>query len=423
MGNRTIVQPDSPAADPKRRRASIRTWLWVLGPGLVVMLADTEAGSIITAAQSGAQWGYRLLGLQLLLIPILFIAQELTLRLGIATGRGYAELIRDRFGVGWAWLSVSALMVACIGALVTELSGLAGVGLLFGVPTAVTVPAAVLLMLAIVWSGSYGSVERVALAIGAFELAFVAVAWQAHPDLGDLARGSVSIPLSDSSYLYLAAANIGAVVMPWMIFFQQSAVADKGLRREDLGRGRLGTALGALTTQLIMCAILVAAAATIGSSSDHGALDSVQHISATMTPYLGRTAGRVLFALGVSGGALLGAIVVSMTAAWGLGEAAGYKRSLEHRPRQAPWFYGVYTAGLLLGAGVILAGANLVKVAVAVEVLNALLLPNVLGFLFLLAIKALPEPYRLGRAYSVLVGLTLATTSVFGVYAALIGIF
>jgi Mn2+/Fe2+ NRAMP family transporter len=407
---------------PARQRASVRPWLWVIGPGLVVMLADTEAGSVITAAQSGAQWGYRLLALQLVLIPILFIAQELTVRLGIGTGRGHGELIRERFGAGWAWLSVSTLTVACVGALITELGGLAGVGLLFGIPTFVTVPAVVLFLLGIVFTGSYRSVERVALAIGAFEVAFVVVAWQSHPDVGSLAHGAVSLPISNSNYLYLAAANVGAVVMPWMIFYQQSAVVDKGLRPQDLRAARLDTALGAVITQVIMCAILIAAAATIGIVGTHGSLSTVQDISATMTPFLGPVAGRLLFALGVSGAALLGAIVVSLTAAWGLGEVAGFRRSLEHRPREAPWFYGVYSVALLVGAGVILLGTNVVRVSVAVEVMNALLLPIVLGFLFLLALKALPAPFRIGRVHAVVAGLLLTATSVFGVYAAISGI-
>src|ERR1700686_3434236 len=151
-----------------------RHWLMVVGPGILVMLADTDAGSIITAAQSGAQWGYKLLALQLLLIPILYVVQELTLRLGLVTGKGHGELIRDRFGRGWAWLSVSTLMVACIGAIVTQLSGMAGGGALFGVPAPLMMAVVVGLILVMVWTGSYAQVERVAIVFGLFELAFVA---------------------------------------------------------------------------------------------------------------------------------------------------------------------------------------------------------------------------------------------------------
>ena len=131
----------------------------VAGPGLVVMLADADAGSIITAAQSGAQWGYRLLLLQLILVPILFVVQELTVRLGIVSGKGHGELIRERYGPGWAWLSVGTLVVACIGALLSELSGLAGVGLLFGIPEWQT-------MLVVSCHGMLNAPETIAAASG-----------------------------------------------------------------------------------------------------------------------------------------------------------------------------------------------------------------------------------------------------------------
>ena len=199
----------------------------VAGPGIVVMLADTDAGSIITAAQSGAEWGYQLLLLQLVLVPILYIVQELTVRLGIVEGKGHAELIRDHFGKGWAWLSVATLVLACIGALLSELSGLAGVGLLMGVPAPVTMSLIVVALIVMAYKGSYLSVERIAIAVGAFELVFLLVAWQANPDLTALVSGSVDIPWREPKYLYLVAANIGAVIMPWMVFYQQSSVVEK----------------------------------------------------------------------------------------------------------------------------------------------------------------------------------------------------
>ena len=142
---------------------SWKLFLAVMGPGLVVMLADTDVGSIITAAQSGVQWGYRLLLLQLLLVPVLFVVQELTVRLGIFTGQGHGELIRKSFGTGWAWLSVCGLGVATIGALVTEFSGVAAVGELFGVPRVLSLGLTVAVLLAIVLTGSYRRVERVAI--------------------------------------------------------------------------------------------------------------------------------------------------------------------------------------------------------------------------------------------------------------------
>src|SRR5712692_10571809 len=225
---------------------SWRRFTAVAGPGLVVMLADTDAGSVITAAQSGAEWGYRLLLLQLILVPILYIVQELTVRLGIVSGKGHAELIRDHFGRGWAWLSVATLVLACIGALLSELSGLAGVGLLMGVPAPITMVLVVAALIIMAYRGSYLFIERIAIVVGAFELVFLVVAWKAHPGLADLAAGSTDIAWREPKYLYLVAANIGAVIMPWMVFYQQSAVVEKGLTVGDLPAARLDTAFGAV---------------------------------------------------------------------------------------------------------------------------------------------------------------------------------
>ncbi len=400
------------------RRARI---LAALGPGILVMLADTDAGSIITAAQSGAQWGYKLLALQLLLIPILFIVQELTLRLGLVTGRGHGELIRETFGRGWAWFSVGTLMLACVGAIVTQLSGLAGIASLFGVPPPLMVAIIVALLLVLVWTGSYRSVERIAIVLGLFELAFVAVALSAHPDAAAVSRQIGQVPLADPKYLYLVAANLGAVIMPWMIFYQQSAVLDKGLGPADLNIARWDTAVGAVVTQLIMASVLVAVAATVGRTRPDTSLQDVPEIAHALISFLGDGVGRVVFAAGMAGAALVATIVVCLTAAWGVGEVAGYKRSLEHHPREAPWFYGIFSVCLIAGGVLVATGINLVKLSVAVEVMNALLLPIVLGFLYLLALKALPQPYRLGAVYRWVVGSVVFITAGFGVYAGIAG--
>lgn len=398
-------------------------WLGILGPGLVVMLADTDAGSLITSAQSGALWGYKLLILQLILIPILCIAQELTVRLGLVTGMGHGELIKHYYGKGWAWLSVSTLIISCIGAILSEFSGLAGVGALFHIPAWEMITGVVLFLVTIAWTGSYRSIERIAIFIGLFELVFLWVAWDARPVGREMLAGLTNIPWHDRSYLYLAAGNIGAVIMPWMIFYQQSAVLDKGLNVSHLRIARFDTAMGAIITQLIMAAVLIVTAATIGKSNPHAPLNTVQQISDALTPSLGFTVGKVLFALGMSGAALIASIVVSLTAAWGLGEVMGFRRSLQDHPADAPWFYGCYTLILIVGGVLVASGVlNLVNLSIGVEVMNALLLPIVLGFLYLLARHALPEQYRLKKSYAVLVCGLLVVTSVFGLFGGLAGI-
>src|SRR5437879_1120299 len=296
---------DTSNAPPRPGYLEWHRFVAVAGPGLIVMLADTDAGSVITAAQSGAEWGYRLLLLQLVLVPILYMVQELTVRLGIVSGKGHAEMIRDHYGRGWAWLSVSTLVLACVGALLSELSGLAGVGLLMGVPAPVTMVLVV----------------------------------------------------------------------------------------------------GAILTRVVMAAVLIATAATLAGKTQSGALDSVQQIAQAITPYLGEATGKLLFGLGLSGSAMVATIVVTLTAARTLSEVLGVKHSLEHEPAEAPWFYGIYTATLIAGALLIVSGVNLVSLSVGVQVMNALLLPIVLGFLYLLA-RRLPPPHRLQGFYAVVVAVT-----------------
>ncbi|MGC8624804.1 MAG: NRAMP family divalent metal transporter [Phycisphaerae bacterium] len=396
--------------------------LLVAGPGLVVMLADTDAGSVITAAQSGAQFGYRLLMLQVLLIPILYIVQELTLRLGLVTQKGHGELISATFGKAWAWLSISTLMVSCIGALLTEFAGIEGVGQLFGVAPWASIGLTIVFMVVVVGTGSYRQVEIVAMLIGLFELAFVAMAVVSHPSPTAMLAAIAHQPVHSVDYLFLIAGNVGAVIMPWMVFYQQSAVVDKGLNISHIKPARLDTLLGALVTQIIMASVLVLTAATIGKTNPDASLNTVQQIATALTPILGSFWGRAVFALGMLGAAWVATIVVSLTAAWGLGEVTGYKRSLANHPFEAPWFYGVYLACLLLGAGIVLSGMNLIRLTVGVEVMNALLLPIVLGFLFMLARKALPDPWRLKGVYAWVVGGVVILTTVVGVYAGIAGL-
>ena len=405
------------------RPRSRSRFLTVFGPGLVVMLADTDVGSVITAGQSGVQWGYRLLLLQLALVPVLYVVQELTVRLGIFTGRGHGELIRATFGPRWAWLSATGLAVATAGALLTEFSGVAGVGELFGIPRAVTLPLAAAALLAVVLTGSYRRVERAAIVIGLFELAFFGVAWAARPSFGLVAAQAIDLPVRDPAYLYLVAANIGAVIMPWMVFYQQSAIADKRLRPEHFAAARWDTAIGALVTQLVMAAVLVAAAATIGTRDAQASLGNVGDLSRALTPFLGPEIGRVVFGAGVLGAGLVAAIVASLALAWGLGEVAGYRRSLEFHPLEARWFYAVYAVCVAGGALLVGLAPNLVSLNLGVQVMNALLLPLVLGFLVLLAIRSLPPAQRLRGGYLALVLAIVAVTSALGVWGGIGGLF
>ena len=410
------------AAQPTTKIIAPLGWISVVGPGLMVMLADTDAGNVVTGAQAGAQWGYRLLPLLLLLIPMLYVVQELTVRLGLHSERGHGELIREKFGFGWACLSTAGLAAATIGSLVTEFTGVAGIGELYGLSRSLTLPVAAAALLAVVGAGAYRRVERTAIVIGLFELAFFAVAWAAHPNLQTLAKQAVDLPLGNREFMFLVAAVIGATFNPWMIFYQQSAIADKKLRLDHLTAARWDTAVGAVLTQCLTGAVLVAAAATLASGGASAGLSSVGEISNALTPLLGERVGRMVFSAGVLGASLVAAIVCSLALAWGVGEVAGYRRSLEYRPFDAKWFYGVYAACVIGVAALVWFAPDLVWLTIAAQVLNAFLLPLVIGFLVALAVKALPEPLRLRGVYLwALIGIS-AIVSAVGLYGGVSGL-
>jgi len=380
------------------RRGRFLRWglLAVWGPGLVVMLADTDAGSLITASQSGAQWGYRMVLPQLILMPILYVVQEMTVRLGIVTGKGHGALIRERFGRFWAWISAFTLFASAIGALLTEFAGVAGVGELFGVSRWVSIPIATAALLGLALTGSYRRVERIGLAVGAAELAFLVAMVMSRPDPHAFIDGLKSMPLGNSSYLLLVAANVGAVIMPWMVFYQQGAVVDKHLSVATIRQARHDTATGAVLTQLIMIAVVVTTASTVGAHNGEKTLNTVGEIAGALTPYLGRVGGTVLFGLGMLGAALVAAIVASLAGAWGLSEVFGWRHTLNQRPNRATAkFYITYGLAHVIGAALVLLSVDLVNLAVDVEVMNALLLPIVLGLLLALEARALPEQWRM----------------------------
>ncbi len=382
------------------------------------MLADTEAGSVIAAAQGGARFGYRLVLPQFLLVPALFMAQELAGRLGLVTRRGLAELVLRRAGRAAAGLLLAVLAASCLGTLVTELSGIAGVGEVFGIAPWETSAVAALGLIMVVWTGSYRSVEQIAIAVGLCELAFLALAWFARPDPRAMAAEMLALPLGDHGYLWLLAANLGTCVIPWALVYQQSASIDKGLTRHSLFAMRAETLGGAVLCQTITAAVVVAAAAAFahGGAGGH-ALQRIGDIAGAFAAAIGPAGGLAVFAVGVTGGALVAAIVVCLTVAWAFGEVLGVRHSLSVQPERAPWFYGAFTLLLAAGAALVGSGVNLVRLSVGAGALNAVLLPAVLWFLWRAARQDLPERLRLRGAYAGAVAAVLVATSGLGVYA------
>lgn len=376
----------SPLAAVRGRRPWWLKYLAVAGPGLIVAFADTEAGSVTIAATSGAQFGMKLVLLQLLLIVPLFVIQEMTVRLGTVSGRGHAALIRDRYGLAWAWVSLGTMLVTNVAALITEFIGIAGAALIFGIPPVLLVGVAATLLIGVAFSGRYKRAEYFALALCLLELLFIPAAFAAHPSLSAIFHQGIlgSQPLDNRDYLILVAGNIGAVIMPWMIFYQQSATVDKALKPDDIPMARADTAIGAVFTQLIMIAIIVTTAATL--FVHHQQVQDAAHAALALVPLTGAHWAGVAFGAGLLGAAMIGALVVSLATAWAFGEAFRWPCSLNFTCTQAKRFYGLYAAMVLISAGIVLIpNLPLIKITVYVEAGNAFVLPIVLAFLLVMS--------------------------------------
>jgi len=396
----------------------------VLGPGLAVMLADTDAGCLVTASQSGAMWGYSLIPLNVILIPVVFAAQELTVRLAIYTKKGQAELIKEHYGKFWAWFATIIILLTCTGAVTSEISGVIGVGQIFGFPNWASVLIMDSFLILVVLTGSYTRVEKIAICVGLFELVFLVTMVMALPSPEKFISG-ITFQITNPDYLNLVAANIGAVIMPWMIFYQQSASVERGLQKKDLKMERIETGIGACLTQLVMVAAIMTTAGTIwdGALPSDSTITQIPDISKALTPHLGSIAGRILLSLGMIGGAMIGAIVVTITASWTLGEVVGFGRSLDKSPIEAPGFFIVYLLILAIATTICLTLPQfLVKISIIVETMNAVLVPVVLVFTFLLSYNHLPPEIRLQGVYAVIVGIVFIICSAFGVYAAVYGL-
>lgn len=381
------------------------------------MLADSDAGCLITAAQSGAQWGYTMVLPQLVLIPVLFMAQEMTVRLGIITQEGHGTLIRRYFGRGWVWLAATTLGISAIGALLTEFIGIAGIGELFGVFRWITIPIATIFLVSLAFLGEYRRVEKIGVLVGLAEFVFIIAMFMARPQLSGLLQGLVTIPWHNRSYVYLVAANVGAVIMPWMLFYQQGAVIDKHLTPADIPQERRDTAVGTLVTQGIMIVFIVTFAATVGQHGGSEAFATVGQMASALAPFLGRLPANLLIGMSLFGGSMVAALVVALAGTWGLTEVLGWPHSLnEPFNRSSAGFYLIYIGPHVIGAVLVLANIQLVDLAVTVEVINALLVPIVLGFLLLLEAKALPDRYRMHGWYRFAATSLCLLVMVFGLY-------
>jgi Mn2+/Fe2+ NRAMP family transporter len=361
--------------------------LVLIGPGVLVMIADNDAGGVITYAQTGAMFGLGFyLPFLVLLGPVAYIVQEMTVRLGAVTGRGHAEMIWGRYGPAWGAFSLVDLVVANGLTLVTEFVGITLGMAVFGVPPLWSAAAAVALVAGVVLGLRYYTWERVGLAIAAGNVVFVPLAVWARPHWHVLARAFVTWHMAGGLtplFLYVLLANLGTTVAPWMLFFQQSSVVDKGLTARDIRHGQLDTALGSAAMVVVAVAIVVLAgtAATRGAGA---APPGVSDILDVIGARLGR-AGEDLFALGLVEAGLIAAIAISASTSWAVGEALGWPKSINLPPRFAWRFYLPGLVSLAAAAAVVLVpGAPLGALNLAVQVVATIFMPAAMLFLLLL---------------------------------------
>ena len=377
-------------------RRLLMVFLAVLGPGIIVMIADNDAGGISTYAVTGSTYGFSLLWLFLILVPMAYYVQEMTVRLGAVTKRGHAEAIFEGFGPFWGWFSLADMAIVNWLTLVTEYIGMIAAGQMFGVPPVVTFLGVTLVLFLVVVTGRYWTFEKLTLFFCCFNLVYVPAAFWAMslpgaPGWGAVGRGLLvpSLPGGMSGeLLMIILANIGTTIAPWMIFFQQSAVVDKGLDLKDIRFGQMETLVGALLTCGVAAFIIIATGAALHHHVPPIVVDDAARTAEALVPLLPHGQGvlaRKLFAIGLFDAGFLGALCISLSSSWAVGEVFGWAHSLNKSVRDAPWFYVLYL-GMLLTAGavVLIPGAPLVTITLFVQVVAVTLLPSLLVFLILL---------------------------------------
>ncbi|MBF0425943.1 MAG: divalent metal cation transporter [Magnetococcales bacterium] len=366
----------------RRYWKAVQLYLVIAGPGLVVMVADNDAGGITTYAATGAKYGYNLIWFLLILIPVAYYVQEMTVRLGAVTKRGHAEAIFDGFGAFWGWFSLIDLFIVDWLTLVTEFIGMTSALNIFGVPPWVTVVGVTFLMGMMVINGRYWTWEKIALLFCALNLIYIPGAFMVHPAVSEIIKEGL-VPNWPGGFngqlFFFLMANIGTTIAPWMLFFQQSAVVDKGMLEKDIPWGKFDTFLGSLLTVVVAIFIVVVTGTVLKGVDIDSASQAAEQLTKT-NHWVG-----TFMAIGLFDAGLLGAICISLASSWAFGEIFGWAHSLNTKIREAPWFYASYfltlvTAGLV----VLIPGAPLVLITLFVQVVAVTLLPAALVFLLLL---------------------------------------
>src|SRR6266567_2600471 len=359
------------------RRPRLFLYLAVLGPGVITANAGNDAGGIATFASVGADHGYALLWVLIPLTLSLGIVQEMCARMGAVTGKGLADLIRERFGVRWTALVMLALLIANGGVTVSEFVGIAAATELFGVPSFISVPLSAAAIWWLVVKSSYQRVERVFLLMSLVFLGYIVSAFLAKPDWGQVAMGLVKPSFSlDQAYLFTFVAIVGTTISPYMQVYVQSSVVEKGVTTENYRHTRADVWVGTIFAILIVFFIVVSTAATLNKHGTH--IETAADAARALQPFA-KGYAEMLFAIGLFGASMLAAGVLPLATAYSISEALGFEKGVSRSFREAPIFLGIFTFLVAVGAAIaVIPNLPLIQVLLVTQVINGLLLPVIL---------------------------------------------
>jgi NRAMP (natural resistance-associated macrophage protein)-like metal ion transporter len=403
------------------RMRNILLFLSVLGPGLITANADNDAGGIATYASVGAAYGYKLLWALILITISLAIVQEMCARMGVVTGKGLSDLIREQFGVKLTFFAMLTLLIANVTTAIADFAGIAAASELigsygfWGLPSGfpikyVVVPVVALLLWLLVIKGSYKVVEKAFLILSLVFISYVISGIIAKPDWGQVARNTFlpTFDWKDSGFILLFIATIGTTITPWMQFFLQSSVVDKGIDIKNYKYERAEVLFGAFITDFVSFFIIVSTAAVIYYRVGPKEIATAADAALALGPLAGKYAS-LLFAIGLFGASVLAASVLPLSTAYAVCEAFGWESGLDKKWSEAPVFFGLYTALVILGAGfVLLPKVNLIKIMLISQEVNGILIPVILIYMLkLINNKELMGKYVNSRGYNIIAWTTV----------------
>ena len=371
-------------------RTRIMLFLAVLGPGFITANVDNDSGGILTYSQAGAQYGYTLLWTMIPITLALIVVQEMCARMGVVTGKGLSDLIREEFGLRITFVIMVLLVIVNFGNVVAEFSGIAGSMQLFHISKYLSVPICAVIVWALVVKGDYKSVEKVFLFASLFYIAYIITGVLSGPDWHLAVSQTVTLPprsvWSDKTYLYMTVGVIGTTITPWMQFYLQSSIVEKGVNVKQYKASRLDVIVGSIFTDVVAWFIVVACAATLYAHGMRNIADPSDAAQA-MKPLAGDYAF-ILFAAGLFNASLFAASILPLSTAYTVFEGLGFESGLDKSFKEAKFFYWFYSLLIAFGAAIVLIpNFPLVKVIIGSQVLNGILLPVVLVFMLRLINK------------------------------------